>query len=38
MLLCVHSVNVDEVGLPTLPQAEAQLYVCVINALLFSRA
>ena len=29
----VHSAYVDEVGLRTLPQAEAELFVCVISAL-----
>ena len=30
---CVHGADVDEVGLPALPQAEAELLVCVICAL-----
>ena len=29
----VHSAYVDGVGLPALPQAEAELFVCVISAL-----
>ena len=29
----VHGADVDEVGLPALPQAEAELLVCVICAL-----
>ena len=29
----VHSAYVDEVGLLALPQAEAELFVCVISAL-----
>ena len=33
MLFGVHSAYVDGVGLPGLPQAEAQLFVCVISAL-----
>ena len=30
---CVHGTDVDGVGLPALPQAEAELFVCVICAL-----
>ena len=30
---CVHSVDVDGVGLPALPQGEAELFVCLICAL-----
>ena len=30
---CVHGADVDGVGLPALPQAEAELFVCVICAL-----
>ena len=30
---CVHGADVDEVGLSALPQAEAELLVCVICAL-----
>ena len=30
---CVHGADVDEVGLPALPKAEAELLVCVICAL-----
>ena len=30
---CVHGADVDEVGLHTLPQAEEELLVCVIRAL-----
>ena len=33
MCSCVHGADVDEVGLPALPQAEAELLVCVICAL-----
>ena len=29
----LHSAHVDGVGLPALPQAEAELFVCVINTL-----
>ena len=30
---CVHDADVDGVGLPALPQAEAELFGCVICAL-----
>ena len=31
----MHGADVDEVGLPALPQAEAELLVCVICALVW---
>ena len=35
MLFCVHGADVDGVGLTALPQAEAELLVCVICALVY---
>ena len=35
MLFGVHSAYVDGVGLPALPQAEAELVVCVNSALVW---